>query len=170
VAQGLGLGLGCPLIPVDSLLVVAEDARVQVAPDMALFDVHVAMDARMNEAYAGRYRWAADRWHTLAAPALYTLPALAEMLSAAAPGTWFAGSALAAFGERLGLPPGAASVPGEHDRAAALMRLARDLLDDGAGIDAADALPLYLRDKVALTTHEREAAKADKLAAQEAAR
>jgi tRNA threonylcarbamoyladenosine biosynthesis protein TsaB len=29
----------------------------------------------------------------------------------------------------------------------------------GAAVDAADALPLYLRDKVALTTAEREAAR-----------
>jgi tRNA threonylcarbamoyladenosine biosynthesis protein TsaB len=172
VAQGLGFGLGCRLLPVDSLLIVAEDARAQAAPamaDVAGFEVNVVMDARMNEAYAGRYRWSAGRWQTLAAPALYTLPALAEALSSAAPGAWFAGSALAAFGERLGLPPGARTVPGERDRAAALMRLARDLFNAGAGVDAADALPLYLRDKVAQTTLEREAVKAAKLPVQGAA-
>ena len=31
---------------------------------------------------------------------------------------------------------------------------------DGAGVDAAEALPLYVRDKVAQTTRERDAARA----------
>ena len=165
VAQGLGFGLGCPVVPVDSLLLVAEDARVQAAPEANELEVQVLMDARMDEAYAGRYHWAAGRWQTLAAPALYTLPALVDALASAAPGVWFAGSALTAFDDRLGLPPGARTVPHELDRAAALMRLARALHDEGAGVEAADALPLYLRDRVALTTQEREAAKAAKAAA-----
>jgi tRNA threonylcarbamoyladenosine biosynthesis protein TsaB len=57
VAQGLGLGLGLPLLPLDSLLVVAEDARLQQEPASAgdgYFEVAVAMDARMNEVYAAR--------------------------------------------------------------------------------------------------------------------
>jgi tRNA threonylcarbamoyladenosine biosynthesis protein TsaB len=160
VAQGLGFGLGCRLLPVDSLLIVAEDARVQAAPEASSFDVSVVMDARMDEAYAGRYRWAGGRWSTLAAPALYTLPALADGLAGVSGAGWVAGSALAAFGARLGLPPEAAVVPGERSRAAALLRLAQALHRQGAGVDPADALPLYLRDKVALTTREREAVKA----------
>ena len=39
----------------------------------------------------------------------------------------------------------------------ALLRLAQQQWRDGGGIDAAAALPLYLRDKVALTVAEREA-------------
>ena len=50
VAQGLAFGAGRPVLPIDSLLVVAEDARVQAgAPGP--FDVGVAMDARMDEIY-----------------------------------------------------------------------------------------------------------------------
>jgi tRNA threonylcarbamoyladenosine biosynthesis protein TsaB len=67
-----------------------------------------------------------------------------------------AGSAVQAFGDRL--HAGAAlRVAGDIDRAAALMRLAQQLWRDGGGIDAAQALPLYLRDKVALTVDERNA-------------
>jgi tRNA threonylcarbamoyladenosine biosynthesis protein TsaB len=160
VAQGLGFGLGCRLLPVDSLLIVAEDARLQVAAQAAVSEVVVAMDARMDEAYAGHYRWAQGRWHTLTAPALYTLPALAEWLSSVPPAACLAGSALAAFGDRLGRPPALHTVRSEASRAAALMRLAQAMHRDGAGVDPADALPLYLRDKVALTTREREAVKA----------
>ena len=157
VAQGLGFGLDRPLLALDSLLLVAEDARLQAAPEAASFEVGVAMDARMDEVYAGRYRWAQERWQRITPPALYTLPVLAEAWAASP--DWVAGSALAAFGMRLGLPADQRCVAQERDRPAALLRLAQAMFDAGQGIAAADALPLYLRDKVALTTGEREALK-----------
>ena len=43
------------------------------------------------------------------------------------------------------------------DRAAALLRVAQQLWRAHGGIDAAQALPLYLRDKVAMTVAERAA-------------
>lgn len=159
VAQGLGLGLARPLLPVDSLLIVAEDARAQAAPGKAEFEVGVAMDARMDEVYAGRCRWQGGHWQVLQAPALCSLPALADAW-AGATGLALAGSALAAFGPRLALPAGGVRVEVEHDRAGALLRLAVQAARAGQGVDAAEALPLYLRDKVALTSAEREAARA----------
>src|SRR6218665_3153011 len=54
VAQGLAFGLSKPVLAIDSLMLVAEDARAQGAGD----DVWVAMDARIGEIYAARYRWA----------------------------------------------------------------------------------------------------------------
>lgn len=166
VAQGLGFGLARPVLPIDSLLVVAEDARVQAAGgDTAVpFDVLVAMDARMDEVYAGRYRWqpqagaaGGGHWQVLREPALHALPSLADPALAQAPAA--AGSALAAFGARLALPGACLRFESEHDRAAALLRLATAAVARGEGVDAADALPLYLRDKVALTTAERDAAR-----------
>ena len=157
VAQGLGFGLQRPLVPLDSLLIVAEDARLQLgAGDL---EIIVAMDARMDEAYAARYRWRGARWQVLSAPALYSLPALNAQWPGA-PVQVLAGSALAAFGPRLLLPCDGPRLASEHDRAAALLRLAVRALADGAGVDAAAALPTYLRDKVAQTTAEREQAKA----------
>jgi tRNA threonylcarbamoyladenosine biosynthesis protein TsaB len=89
---------------------------------------------------------------------LWTLPALAAAWHDDPPAC-VAGSALAAFGDRL--PVGdARRVDRLRDRAAALARLARSAWARGEGVDAAEALPLYLRDKVALTTAERTAAKA----------
>ncbi len=157
VAQGLAFGAGRPVLPIDSLLVVAEDARVQAgAPDP--FDVGVAMDARMDEIYAAAYRFNGTAWQVLAEPALLPLPALA--------GAWqglalhaVAGSAWNAFGERLAAPAPRVFAH-EQGRAAALLRLALAAAAAGEGVDAAQALPLYLRDKVALTTREREAARA----------
>ncbi len=157
VAQGLGLGLDRPVIPLDSLLIVAEDARAQLGEPTEL-EIGVAMDARMDEVYAGRYRWQGGAWSVLQAPALYTLAALAAWASEGT-AAW-AGSALAAFGDRLALPAGGRRVAVETGRAAALGRLAVAAAQQGEGLDAAQALPLYLRDKVALTTAERAAARA----------
>jgi len=113
------------------------------------------MDARMGEVYAGRYRWVGGRWLRQVAPALRTLDSL-HASWASQPPLCVAGSAVAAFGERL--HSGAAlRVADDIDRATALLRVARQLWLDQGGIDAAQALPLYLRDKVAMTVAEREA-------------
>jgi tRNA threonylcarbamoyladenosine biosynthesis protein TsaB len=158
VAQGLGLGLQRPLLPIDSLMIAAEDARVQAGDDAPDFDVQVAMDARMDEIYAGRYRWQQGRWQVMQAPALLSLPDFVQQL-AAAPAGAAAGSALQAFAERLAWPVSTRLFMDEQDRAAALLRLALLAQDHGEGIAAELALPLYLRDKVAHTTAEREAAR-----------
>lgn len=169
VAQGLAFGLRCRLLPLDSLMIVAEDARLQLsnvdddanagANAGADQDVAVLMDARMDEVYAARYRWHAGRWQVLQAPALYSLPAL-HTAWADAPLQVLAGTALAAFGPRLALPSTGPRLMQEQDRAAALLRVAVQVAADGPGVEPADALPLYLRDKVAQTTVEREQAKA----------
>jgi tRNA threonylcarbamoyladenosine biosynthesis protein TsaB len=66
-------------------------------------------------------------------------------------------------------PAGAVHIALEHDRATALLNLAVQAARAGAGVDAAQALPLYLRDKVAQTTQERDAVRAAALAATTAA-
>jgi tRNA threonylcarbamoyladenosine biosynthesis protein TsaB len=153
VAQGLALGAALPVLPVDSLLIVAEGVRTEHRD--APTDIDVVMDARMGEVYAGRYRWAGGRWLCQEAPALRTLDGL-HALWALQPPLCVAGSAVPAFGERL--RSGAAlRWAGDIDRAAALLRVAQQLWQDQGGIDAAQALPLYLRDKVAMTVAEREA-------------
>lgn len=156
VAQGLAFGLGVPVLPLDSLLVVAEDARAQAGADTMPFEVGVVMDARMGEVYAARYGWDGARWQVLEAPALHGADALRAAWSAGGP-PCIAGSALAMAGDPLaGLAGGA--WPSERDRPGALMRLAEAAFANGDGVDAAAALPVYVRDKVALTTRERELA------------
>ena len=159
VAQGLAFGLGRPVLPIDSLLIVAEQARRphDAVPD---FEIGVVMDARMGEVYAARYRWQQGRWQVLQAPALWAPDALAADW-APQPPAWTAGSAWPLF--EAALRPLCA--PGQHievgdDRATALLALAAQAWADGGGLDCAQALPLYLRDKVAQTTDERAAAKA----------
>lgn len=161
VAQGLGFGLDRPLLPLDGLMLVAEDAAEAVAPGASSLEVLVAMDARMDEIYAGRYRLAPGarstgglRWQVVDAPALWTLQALSDACAQAAVDL-IAGSAIDAFGERVRWPARARRVAQAHDRSAALARLALAAWADGAMVAAAEGMPLYLRDKVASTTAER---------------
>lgn len=151
VAQGLAFGArtghpgGVPVLPVDTLLAVAEDARHR----HGAVQVVAALDARMDEVYAGRYCHAQDRWtregdFALLAPEALQVP----------PGWQLAGNAGAAYGPRLGTAaPGLAALPS----AEAMLRLAPQLLADGAAVPAEQALPRYIRDKVAKTTAERAA-------------
>jgi len=161
VAQGLAFGQDVPVVPVDSLALVAEDAARHLDP--APERVWVLMDARMDEIYAGCYADdGAGGWRAVVEPAL-TRPALLAEAWADAPPAVVAGSALAAFGERL--DTGAARrVPHEAGRARALGWLAAAGLARGDAVPADQALPVYLRDKVAQTTAEREAARAAKAA------
>ena len=167
VAQGLAFAGETPVLAIDSLLIVAEDARAQAAAagqpgGVQPGDVQpgdgdwwVAMDARMDEVYAAAYHHGASGWQTRRAPGLWTLAALADAWAAAPPGR-VAGSAITAFADRL--PWGNAALwPDTHDRAAALLRLAEAAWARGETARADDALPLYLRDKVAQTTAERQA-------------
>jgi len=155
VAQGLAFAASLPVLALDSLLIVAEAVRAEVspAPD-ADFDVHVAMDARMGEIYAAAYAWHDGRWETREAPALVMLDALNTAWCERPPRA-VAGSAPLAFGDRLRLG-GAHCFAGGEARAAAAMRLAQQAWGRGEGVDAAAAMPLYLRDKVASTVAERE--------------
>ena len=155
-AQGLAFGATLPVLPLDSLALVAEDAFAQHGAT----DVWVAMDARMDEVYAAAYRRVDAGWQVAQGPALWSLPALLDAWQRMPPAC-VAGTALAAFGPRL--PTGTAlRVEATQDRAAALARLAIAAWQRGEAVDAALALPLYLRDKVALTTAERDARAAAK--------
>ena len=98
-------------------------------------------------------------WQADGAVALWSPAALAEAIAACpAP---IAGNALLAQAEvlqplaaALGLATDAQAVPD----GLALAELARAAWAAGATLDPAVALPLYVRDKVAQTTAEREAA------------
>ena len=151
VAQGLGLGADRPLIPVSTLEALAHAAwRIHGATR-----VFACLDARMREVYVAGYERAGDRWETRLAPAVLA-PAAVVLPEDAGP--WFAaGDGFLAYPELAsGLRLSASDatlVPDARDIAAlALPRLAA-----GEAVDAAHALPLYVRHRVALTTAERQA-------------
>jgi tRNA threonylcarbamoyladenosine biosynthesis protein TsaB len=147
VAQGLAFGASVPVLAVDTLLAVAEQAREQAGCTQVL----AILDARMDEVYAGHYEFVGGRWARrgeliLGRPEVLRLPV----------GWTLAGNALEAYGDRLPQGPRVAALPD----AAALLRLAPALLANGEAVAAANALPLYVRDKVAQTTNERAASRA----------
>ena len=147
VAQGLAFGAGLPVLPVSTLLAVAEEARHQ----HGCTRVVAALDARMNEVYSAPCEWRDGQWQV---PADFALGAPERV--AVPPGWTLAGSAAAAYPGRLAGAPGLALLP----TATALLRLAPALWQAGRAVPAEQALPLYIRDKVAQTTAEREADKA----------
>jgi tRNA threonylcarbamoyladenosine biosynthesis protein TsaB len=156
VAQGLGFGAGVPLLPVDTLLAVAEEARAQQARQAGSLRVLALLDARMDELYAAPYDYADGRWQQCADFGLYK-PEHIPLQGREA----LAGNVFAEYGERLSVP---AALPRWQalPTAAAMLRLAPVLLAEGNAVAADQALPRYIRDKVALTTEERAAAKASR--------
>jgi tRNA threonylcarbamoyladenosine biosynthesis protein TsaB len=151
VAQGLAFGAAKPVLPIDTLLAVAEDARAGAAQ----LRVWAIIDARMDQIYAAEYEYAGGRWKTRVAPVLVDCEMLAAIWSERPPAV-VAGNAIGVFGARLATGA-AVRVPGATPNARALLRLAQDAWADGAAVDAALALPLYVRDKVAETESERAA-------------
>ena len=148
ITQGLAFAAKVPVLPVDTLLALAEEARHQ----HGCTDVEAVLDARMHEVYHATFHFANGEWTVpddfgLCAP---------EALQLAA-GLTIAGNAQAAYPEQLA--PAATHV---HvlPTATALLRLAPTLLAKGCAVPAELALPRYIRDKVAKTTAEREAEKA----------
>lgn len=147
VAQGLALGLDVQVAGICTLQALAEAAGHE--------RIIAALDARMGELYLAAYERSGEDWREVLAPCLCkpeSAPSLPGM-------DWFgvgSGFAVAAEGlqARYALAGSDASaVP----QAAAVARLAARVFAAGNGEDAAQALPLYLRDKVALTTAERQA-------------
>ncbi|HTH59220.1 MAG TPA: tRNA (adenosine(37)-N6)-threonylcarbamoyltransferase complex dimerization subunit type 1 TsaB [Paraburkholderia sp.] len=156
VAQGLAFGLDVPVVPVGTLLVCAEHARMR---DPSATRVLAALDARMDEVYWADYAWdeAAGDWRVLR-PA--SLDAPAGIVAPDEPFT-LAGNAAAAFGERLALASRARVVDGDAlPHALPLAFAALRALRAGRVVPADQAAPEYVRNKVAQTTAERLAAKA----------
>ena len=160
VAQGLGLGLARPLLPIDSLLIVAEDARAQAAAE--------APRVRRRRGDGCPHGRGLCRPLPLARRALAGA-AGAGLVQLAGVGRSLVRRARAGAG-RLGAG-GVRAAPGacrraarawraERDRAGALLRLALLAARRARASTRQRRLPLYLRDKVALTTSEREAARA----------
>jgi tRNA threonylcarbamoyladenosine biosynthesis protein TsaB len=146
--QGLALGAGLPVVGVCTLEALAEAAGEH--------KVLAALDARMNELYLAAYESRDGAWHTVIEPCLCK-PEAAPMPEGDG---WFgAGSGFAVQGEAIG-KRFAGRLDGVDStlipRAASIARIASARFARGEGEDAEFALPLYLRDKVALKTHERE--------------
>lgn len=147
IAQGIAFARGIPVLGVSTLAALAEESGEQ--------QVLACLDARMHEVYAGALRRAGQAWAE-ASPARCVPPADVVL----PPGDWVGcGSGFEAYPELAARPGLRQVLPGVHPTAQAVARLAAPQFAAGEGTDAALALPTYLRDKVALTRLEREAAR-----------
>lgn len=172
VAQGLAYGAGLKVLPVSSLLALAQSARATCAPHAQQGHVHALLDARMDEVYAASYVFDGDVWSAVQAPCLLAPEQVAawshaSYVQSASPPTgvspWraWAGNVFGIYGPRLAAPSDLLccdSLP----QAVAILQLAPALIAAGACVSPDQALPLYVRDKVAKTTGERAAEKAAK--------
>lgn len=147
VAQGLAFGANLPVLGVGTLLALAEGS----GHDKVL----AAIDARMNEVYLAAYEKSQGSWNVLHKPGLYPPSGLPDITGKDLMGC---GNGFAAFGEAMQMRYGTQLInilPGHFPSARFMAALAEPRLAAGEGMDPALAIPVYIRDKVALTTAER---------------
>jgi tRNA threonylcarbamoyladenosine biosynthesis protein TsaB len=142
VVQGLAWGAGLGVVPVSSLQAIAQSVQQQAGGQPVL----VAMDARMDEVYAGRFTF--DQG--IARPAGHEQVCAPEQ----AADLFRAGDAAVGNGFERFAPLQQVAGPGvwqpvTHARAAALVALAQHWLGQHQPLPAAQAQPVYLRDQVA---------------------
>jgi tRNA threonylcarbamoyladenosine biosynthesis protein TsaB len=149
VAQGLAFGANLPVIGISTLLALAEASVAD--------KVVACLDARMGEVYHAVYARQDGAWQEVLAPGLYkpeSVPAIED------DGWVGVGSGWKAYSELLGqayMGQLTRTSPDAFPHAAAIARLALPMFAAGLGRPAAEAAPIYVRNKVALKTSEREA-------------
>jgi tRNA threonylcarbamoyladenosine biosynthesis protein TsaB len=149
VAQGLAFAAKLPLIGISTLEAMAQSTDAQ--------RVIACLDARMNEVYHAAYVRTADgHWTPVSEPGVFGPEAVPALEGA----DWLGvGSGFAVY------PALARSYPKQLRNvivdcvptARAIGELALPRLRAGGGVPADRAAPLYVRNKVALTTAERGA-------------
>lgn len=163
VAQGLAFGADKPVLPIGSLMAVAESARQQTGATRVL----ALLDARMNEVYSAVYEYTSTEntntpfWVEVQPLRVSSAGAL---LAPEGEGWTLAGNAFEAYGDQL--PPALQALPRAvaTPDAEAMLALIPGLLAQNLAVPAEQAMPVYVRDKVADTTAERAAIAAAKLA------
>jgi tRNA threonylcarbamoyladenosine biosynthesis protein TsaB len=149
IAQGVALGLDRPIIPVSTLAALALPAA-RAAPGAPVL---AAIDARMGELYAGRFRLVDDRLVATADEALLT----ADRVQLDGDGWHGVGTGFAAQDGALATRFAASLASVRADALPHAADVAWLALRAGAGIPAELVEPAYLRDNVALTLVEQQA-------------
>lgn len=152
VAQGLGFGANLPVVSINTLIAVAEASGQD--------KVIVCLDARMGEIYHAALVKENGNWLEVSETKVckpQDAPTLEE-------GDWFgAGSGWAAYNDVLTqiytdslsqtLPNILQNIT---PTAEAILHLAQPVFEAGRAKSAMEAMPIYIRNRVALTTLERE--------------
>lgn len=148
VVQGLAFGAQLPAVSVITLQAMAQACREVSGAK----DVLAVLDARMGEVYWAQYRYV-DVWQTVVEPTLSAPEDVAPIGFVIACGNGLAEYTSVFAGKYF-------VVDGQPDimpHAAQIASLGRIEYNQHRRLAARDAQPLYLRNKVALTTIERMA-------------
>lgn len=153
LAQGLAVAIEKPLVPLSSLEALAESAYQLTG------DTHVLtlLDARMSQIYAAAWQNTADLgWQPTLNPCLVNPDALSALAIPDACRA-VAGTALNEYPEAAAWcrEAGLKDAQARHPTAEALAHVGVVRYLRGERQDPADAVPVYVRDRVALTTAER---------------
>lgn len=148
VVQGLGFGANLPVVSICTLLALAEASGAE--------KVIACLDARMGEVYHAAYERVAGEWQVVIEPGLYkpeTVPTIDGLGWTGAGSGWqtYAGQLGAVYAAQL-----QAVQPQLLPTASALLRLAKPVFMRGEAKPASEAMPIYIRNRVALKTAERE--------------
>jgi tRNA threonylcarbamoyladenosine biosynthesis protein TsaB len=147
VAQGIAFGIDVPVAAIGTLMALAEAAG---APRVVC-----CLDARMGEVYHAAYEKRGNEWQEVRAPGLYKPAAVPDLTA----GKWTGGgSGFVAFRDELATRYAGSLervIDGLAPHAREIAALAARQFVRGETVDAADALPLYVRNKVALKVNER---------------
>lgn len=146
IVQGLSFGAALPVISIVTLQAMAQACRDATGTS----DVLALLDARMGEVYWAQYRYA-NGWQTIIEPTLSAPSAVLPIGDVVACGNGLSAHATA-FETRLFASN---AQPALMPHAIHIASLARVALAQGQVIASHEAQPLYLRNKVALTTQER---------------
>jgi tRNA threonylcarbamoyladenosine biosynthesis protein TsaB len=149
IAQGLAYARGIPVIGIPTLEAIAEESGAA--------RVIACLDARMHEVYysalakdPGQAEWREAIPAQCVAPAMVPKPAGGGWLGCGDGFAVYAGVLAQALDGAL-----SHVAPQIRPNAVAIAKLAAPRLAAGQGVDASLAVPAYVRDKVALTTQER---------------
>ena len=155
--QGLAIAANLPVIPVASLDAIA--MQLQASPAFNTLqpkEFVVAIDARMDEIYWAKYQYSSPNSQPKRLGSIHLTSPEAINLDGA---EYVAGSAIHAYADRL-----FTHHPFPVDRldanigvsALGVLSCALQMFAQGKYISVHELEPLYVRDKVALTTSERE--------------
>ena len=158
VVQGLALATARPVIAVGNLQLLA--AAAQASGQTALTNdvrrrIFAATDARMQQAYWAVYDVCHGAWSEMAPPSLCEASALPELVSVWKPDC--------CAGSTAWMQPhlGSTATPlcDVAVNGAVLAQLARENYLRGECLSPENAVPAYIRDRVALTVSERQASR-----------
>ena len=150
VAQGLASGADIPVVAIPTLLAIAQQAWSEHGATRIL----ACLDARMSEVYVSFHVREDEGWRTECEPAVVK-PADVNVPTG---GVWDgAGDGFSAFPNLAAHTCVARVFADTLPTARAIGELALPVLARGQGVASSEALPLYVRHRVALTTSERNA-------------